>query len=206
MSKTEFDIYRPEYEKRLKEIIADTWHFDRLTGRRGALALAGLFLCISLSGCGMCTVALCGGRPAGLIAGRRKDAAGSIYFRLKSLWYRLVLLADGSAGAAKAMSRVGQLDKELAAGLPADSVELTLFVTDSRYRGQGVGSRLFDRFVRYADSLSGAFHLFTDTTCDYGFYLKRGMKNRAQTHRVMQINGRTADCEYFLFTGGKNRI
>ena len=55
--------------------------------------------------------------------------------------------------------------------------EICLFAVSEECRGAGVGKRLYSAAVDYVKSEDArSYYLFTDTTCTYQFYEKRGMK------------------------------
>ena len=43
------------------------------------------------------------------------------------------------------------------------------------------------------------FYLFTDTSCNYGFYEHQGMIRRMEKAQVFDINGRTAKMNFFIY-------
>lgn len=55
--------------------------------------------------------------------------------------------------------------------------EVVLFIVDPEAQGLGVGGHLFDALMAYL-RVNGAkrYFLFTDTSCNYGFYEHRGLK------------------------------
>lgn len=59
--------------------------------------------------------------------------------------------------------------------------ELAFFVVDGNQRGSGVGKQLYQQFLDYMTSENlKTFFLFTDTTCNYGFYEHQGLKRLAE--------------------------
>ena len=56
------------------------------------------------------------------------------------------------------------------------AAEVTLFLVGPCMRGRGVGGRLFSRMMRSLRSCGVRdYFLYTDTTCDVGFYDRRGL-------------------------------
>jgi GNAT superfamily N-acetyltransferase len=79
--------------------------------------------------------------------------------------------------------------------------EVVLFVLDPEARGHGLGRRMFD-------SLLGAFRrsgvtdyfLFTDTTCDIGFYAHRGL-SRVCAHDLNVPTHGGSHASFYLYEG-----
>ena len=90
------------------------------------------------------------------------------------------MFAKGGIKAAGEILGILGIDKRLraqAASAGHDyAAEVVLFVLDPAARGHGLGRRMFE-------TMMSAFHaagirqyfLFTDTTCDVGFYVHRGL-------------------------------
>lgn len=65
--------------------------------------------------------------------------------------------------------------------------EVALFIVDRDFRGHGVGRMLFDSAIDYFAGIGVEdFFLFTDTTCDFGFYEHRGLTRRCE--RVASVS------------------
>ena len=43
------------------------------------------------------------------------------------------------------------------------------------------------------------FYLFTDTSCNYGFYEHQGMRRRCEKEHIFNINGQTAKMSFFIY-------
>ena len=77
--------------------------------------------------------------------------------------------------------------------------ELRLFMMDENARGKGVGKRL----LSYAeesmrDSGAQQYYLYTDSTCDFGFYDYRGMTRMTEKFNVPGPSGELLD--KFIYT------
>ncbi|MFC0266238.1 GNAT family N-acetyltransferase [Alloscardovia macacae] len=72
--------------------------------------------------------------------------------------------------------------------------ELRLFMMDAKARGKGVGKRLLAAAEgSMRESGASQYYLYTDSTCDYGFYDYRGMERVAEQHRVPGPGGSIVD-------------
>lgn len=205
MENIKFDRYKSVYEKQLKKLISETWGYNKVGDEKAAMALAGLFLSGSLAGSDFCAVAVMGEKPVGIIAGRTTDRP-NLYFALKHLWYKRFLYLSGNRQMYGVMRRVAQLDDELAGTAVKNGAELSVFAVEEQCRGMGVGSALFEKFLDYAQEKSPDFYLFTDTSCNYPFYLKRGMEMVARKREPISIRGVLLDIEYYLFVGNAVKI
>ena len=67
-------------------------------------------------------------------------------------------------------------------------------------RGEGVGEGLYEEGMRYL-SYSGVanFYLFTDTSCNYGFYEHQGLKRRVQRQKEVVVNGMKQGMNFFIY-------
>lgn len=43
------------------------------------------------------------------------------------------------------------------------------------------------------------FYLFTDTSCNYGFYEHQGMVRRCEKEHMFNINGQLAKMNFFIY-------
>lgn len=134
-------------------------------------------------------VAEADGEPVGMILGRvdARDTRGpwnAHYRRYLSLLPQQLLSADGRENVAYLMG-IHAIERRLIrmSGhyLPA---EVVLFVTAPQTRGLGLGARLFDTLLQsFREQGVHDYFLFTDTTCNFGFYEHRGLTRAAEITR-----------------------
>lgn len=43
------------------------------------------------------------------------------------------------------------------------------------------------------------FYLFTDTTCNFGFYEHNGMTRRGEKREKVEVDGQMADMKFFIY-------
>lgn len=78
---------------------------------------------------------------------------------------------------------------------------LTLFAIDERYRNLGVGKELLARFFKYLkDNKVKNIYLYTDTTCNYGFYEHLNFKRLEQQSLTLTKNGHPFNMIVFLYS------
>ena len=101
----------------------------------------------------------------------------------------------------KTFESVNHIDKDLIK--EADCTyegEVAFFAVSSRARGKGIGKELFRSLLDYMKSQNlKNFYLFTDTSCNYGFYEHQGMLRRGQKDTIFHINGEQATMSFFLY-------
>ena len=77
--------------------------------------------------------------------------------------------------------------------------EVTLLLVDANVRGGGVGRRLFNRMMRtFREAGVERFFLFTDTTCNVGFYDHLGLVRCGERPLAWSNGDRTT---FYLYDG-----
>ena len=96
---------------------------------------------------------------------------------------------------------VNEIDEQLLRGCKKTyPAELALFAVRSSCQGKGIGKKLFHSALAYLKQQGlDEFYLFTDTSCNYGFYEHQGMCRRGQREHLFQINGQTVSMNFFLY-------
>lgn len=78
--------------------------------------------------------------------------------------------------------------------------ELALFAVSSSCRGKGIGKILFQSALEHMDKTGlKEFYLFTDTTCNYGFYEHQGMIRRLEKEHTFNIKGQQRVMNFFIY-------
>ena len=177
-----------DYERKdapfLQDIIRKTWQYDRFCSPGTAKRLSRLYLAGCMANQTFMKVAEVGGRPAGVIMGKDCGAwKPSITGLLRQTAAALALLS-GKEGreVARAFSGINQVDKELLKESKKEYPgELSFFALDERYRGLGIGKKLFRVLLDYMEQQKiPRFYLYTDNSCNYGFYEHQGMRRCGQ--------------------------
>ena len=77
---------------------------------------------------------------------------------------------------------------------------LTLFAVKENCRGLGVGTELLSRFSEYLKSKgTKRIYLYTDTTCNYGFYEHKGFERLEEQTLEMTKDGKPFQMDVFLY-------
>lgn len=168
-----------------ENIIRQTWHYDDIckssvTARR----LARLYLRGCLMGATYSCVAEMDGQILGLILARsdHDKMKGKLRAGLSEAGAVIALLS-GREGrkVCKMFGGFSKIDDELlkSTGDNFDG-EVCLFAVTEAARGLGIGKMLFGAMKAYMYSQHVKnIYLFTDTTCTYQFYEKRGLRRLA---------------------------
>lgn len=157
------------------------------------------------------TVAERDGRVLGVVLGSlrsRVTTAQRIRHAITRNCLALPLLAskDGRRGLADQIA-ILQVDEVLKRDAGKSyQAEITLFVVSPEARGMGVGRKLFNHMLGvFRNAGMNEYFLFTDTTCDYGFYDYRGLTRKAErtVRRDSFTQGGLEDgaLSFFLYEG-----
>lgn len=198
-----FREYQREDSKPLEAIIRKTWKYDEFSSPEIASRLAGVFLSSCLTNYTFSRVAVAGGKPAGIILGKNKALHKCpLRNRLRQIQAVLSLyMSKEGRTVSKIFGNVSGIDKELlkeaGRSYPA---ELALFVVDSSCRGTGTGKKLFQSFLEYMKEQNlEEFYLFTDTSCNYGFYEHQGMTCRCRKEATFHVKGQAVKMNFFIY-------
>lgn len=196
-----------EFEERDTEIIADiirdTWHYNDLCSLKTAGKLAKVYLNSCLVNQTYTQVALAGDIPIGIIMGKNiRTHKCPKKYRINQVISILRLLLSGEGQkVVKIFSGVSDIDKQLLEKADRSyQGELAFFAVSASARGKGVGKELFNLLT---DSMKEQgidnFYLFTDTSCNFGFYEHQGMNRRCKMKRSFEVNGQNINMEFYLY-------
>ncbi len=194
----------------LKNIIAETWHYNELCPPKTADRLAGVYLNSCLANQTYTRTALIDGIPVGIIMGKNKNVHKCpLKYRIRQMTsiIRLFFNKEGRQ-ISKIFGCVTEIDKELLAENRRDYVgEVAFFAVDSRYRGQGIGKKLFQELLKYMkDENIKTFYLFTDTSCNYQFYEHQGMVRCCERNHIFNIKGRKSNMSFYLYEYDRDKL
>ncbi len=188
----EFRAFRKEDTPALEGISRKSWNSDKFAGPKTAHKLASVFLSSCLANQTFSQVAVENGKPMGIILGKNIAVHKCpISYRWKQICSLISLyLTKEGRNASEIFGSVNGIDKELLATCRPYPAELALFVIspDCRgkgpdCRGKGVGKQLYQQFLQYLKKEHlDSFYLYTDTSCNYGFYEHQGMVRRCENN------------------------
>lgn len=186
----------------LENIIRKTWQYDRFCTPKTAERMARLYLASCLSRQTFARVAVSDGKTVGVIMGKdyRKHSL-NLRYRLRQ-WAATLALYAGREGrrTTRAFSCVDELDRQMLQATGKEyQGEVAFFAVDETCRGLGIGKRLFDELQSYMQGQGiECFFLFTDSSCNFGFYEHQGLKRR-QTRKYEVPLGIRNKMEFYLY-------
>lgn len=191
-NKVIFRQYKKQDDKYLKDIIRQTWQYDKFCTPKIANKLSKLYLYSCLSNQTYTQVALINDIPIGIIMGKDiKKYKSKFYYKIKQLFYTIsILLSSEGKKVLSIFSNVEYIDKELLNECNNNyEGELSFFAINSKYRGLGIGKTLFNNLLNYMKNQNiNNFYLFTDTSCNYKFYEIQGMNRKSSKSITLMQN------------------
>lgn len=173
-------ICRKDY-KAIENIIRKTWKYDSLCSNpKDAGHMASLYLRSCLRRANYSLVAAEGERVLGVILADCHAAAHpkSFYKALSQGWAVLSLFTTKTGRKLGSFFEVfDRTDQELLKETCCNfDAEICLFAMEEEARGRGAGKRLFKEALNHMKrQRAKKFYLFTDSSCTWQFYEKRGM-------------------------------
>lgn len=184
----------------LEDIVRKTWNYDQLCERpQTARTLASLYLKACLIQKTLALTALVDGRPAGVIMGQGKEKPRRRYlWMLKAV--SLALTRDGRR-VCRFYKNIDQTDKQLLSQSSGQADgELVFFVLDENARGLGVGGKLWQAMQEYfLQQGCRRIYVFTDNSCNYGFYEHQGFIRTGFQLQSIPIPGETRTLEMYIY-------
>lgn len=187
----------------ITDIIREAWNYDQFSSSKTAKKLSRLFLYSCLANQSYTQVAVENDIPIGIIMGKSMTShVHPLIHRMKQFFSLASLyLSKEGRKVMKTFESVNHIDKELIAqnGYQYPG-EVVFFAVSSSARGKGIGKRLFQFLLEYMKSEKiPRFFLFTDTSCNYGFYEHQGIIRRCEQDTTFYIKEQTATMSFFLY-------
>lgn len=172
-------IKKSDY-KELERIVKETWQYETFCSPKVAKKMARLYLASCLTNQSFTCVAEKDGTAVGIIMGHNKNFKKAPFkYTLRTIFsYLSIIITNEGRKTTKIYKGISDIDKELLESCGKDfKGELAFFVLDAKVRGEGIGAKLFSQLVSYMKSQEiDNFYLYTDTSCNYGFYEHKGMR------------------------------
>ena len=195
--------YRKEDEASLTGIIREAWHYDELCTPKTAAKLANVFLYSCLANQTYTQVAEVDGRAAGVIMAKdiRSHRCPFTCRIRQALSVLSLFLSREGRQTARIFGNVSSIDKALSERSRKDyEGEVAFFAVASEYRGRHIGTLLFEQMLSYMKTKDiRRFYLYTDTSCNYGFYESHGMKRAAEEKETFTVKGKRTEMTFFLY-------
>ena len=174
-------LRKRDYEA-LADIVVSTWGFDEFVSSKSEkrhLGLSYIYDCLIYND--YSCIAEVDGNTAGIIIGAdygRKCI--NMKFLIMKIYHSVMLrISSGFKTSEKnILNAYGKVMQEMDKSCPQKgNAEIRLFIVDSRYRGMGLGSRIFRHLNSwFSKNHIASYYVHTDNVCNYRFYEKHGMK------------------------------
>ena len=187
----------------LEEIIRKTWNYDRFASEKTAKRLAKVFLASCLTNQTFIRVAALGERSVGVIMAKdSKSHRCPLGYRLRQIWqiFRLMITKEGRQ-VSSIFRSVNDIDQILLQERKkAYQGELAFFAIGEECRGKGIGAKLFAEVREYMRQQGVEnYYLYTDTSCNFGFYEHMGMQRCGEKKKTFEILGQQAEMQFYLY-------
>lgn len=198
-----FREFKKEDSKIIEEIIIEAWHYNDLCSSKIARKMAKVFLSSCLTNQTYTQVALLNNQPIGIIMAKNSRIHRCPFkYRIKQIRDIISLyLSTEGRQTSKIFSSVNSIDEELLNECTKKyEGEVAFFAISSKARGKGIGKRMFSNMLEYMKSQNiKDFYLYTDTSCNYGFYEHQGMIKRKEKSKTFFIQGKEAKMTFFIY-------
>lgn len=187
----------------LEDVIRKTWHYDEFATPKTARKLAKVYLASCLTNQTYTRVAEVNGVPAGLILGKNIEKHHCpLKYRLRQIFALCgLMISKEGRGILNFYKSVNDIDSQLLKQCNKDyKGEISLFALSPEYRGLGIGKKLFQCLLAYMKSQSiSDFYLYTDTSCNFGFYEHQGMIRQQQYKHLLNVKEKKVEVEFYLY-------
>ena len=187
----------------LEDVIRKTWDYDKFATPKTARKLAKVYLATCLTNQTYTRVAEVNGVPVGLILGKNIEKHHCpLKYRLRQIFAVCgLLISKEGRGILNFYKGVDGIDSQLLKQCNKDyKGEIALFALSPEYRGLGIGKMLFHCLLAYMKSQSiSEFYLYTDTSCNFGFYEHQGMVRQQQYKHLIDLKGQKGELEFYLY-------
>lgn len=197
------DLEKEDYP-RLERIIGEIWGVSRrCKDKKVAGLLEKAYWASLLTQENFARVALINGKPVGVVLARREGKGKrnfAMNFRRLFYMFRLAVNAEGRSNL-KIFRELNQQNRRMfkEQGEKFDGELIYLNIMRNK-KGKGLGNQLWEDTKNYIKNSGGKnFFFFTDTTCDYKFYEKKGCRRIAASEKILDIGGQRKHLEMYLY-------
>lgn len=206
MNNVTFREYRKSDAPCLENVVRKTWKYDMYFTERTSRLTAGAYLASCLSEQTFNRVALINDKPVGIIMAKSPSKQKLLFAHFWNALKNIALLAINKDGrkSLNMYKHINSVDsKLLKEGLKKYDGELVFFVLDEDCRGRGIGKSLFHFAIDYFrnENLKN-FYLYTDTTCNYGFYEHNGLTRKGEKNfKIPEKYNKSGTMSFYLYEG-----
>jgi ribosomal protein S18 acetylase RimI-like enzyme len=198
------DFERQDYEK-CESLVNEAWGFDDIFPDTKLASFAKLsYTKGSLVYSNYRKVAVSGGRVIGFIFGfnnERSKPIGRIMFSFIAIWKYLTTKSSGNPGKSELVNALSGHEINRKKVLTKGNSEIVLFVISSKFRGSGLGTKLWEGFKLHCEQ-SGVKKICVETNKlgASGFYEKIGFTHlgdfNSPLHDLATKGGQACIYEY----------
>lgn len=208
-SRIYFREYKKEDDPYLEDIIRKTWQYDMFCSKEVAKRMARLYLASCLSNQTFTMVALLEDKPAGIIMAKSiKDYKKSLKYLLPQLTSGIKMFMSSEGRKVAGMFEgISDLDKNLLEERNKNfDGEVAFFAVNEKCRGTGIGKSLFKMAMDYFKIAKvDSFYLYTDSSCNYGFYEHQGLERCGE--KVFEVPiGIKNEMRFYLYEGNSRKF
>jgi hypothetical protein len=195
--------YRKDDQSAIADIIRKTWKYDEFCSHKTARKLANVFLAACLANQTFTRVAFLQGEPVGIIMCKNNSEHHCKFSYRLGLMRELFLLKISKEGRqeSKFFESINNIDDDLLSETKKKyGGEVAFFAVEQRFRGFGIGKTLFMEAKNYfINQKINDFFLFTDTSCNYGFYEHNGLVRNGEKKLVFNERNIRKEITFFLY-------
>lgn len=178
MTDIQFNPYTSKDATALYTLCESAWSFrDYTTNEATRKSLVKVDAYGALMGTDYQELAWVDNQPAGVLIGQSKTVLSGIKnLKYRALFwgvlFKLYFIHKDAKDALKNFRKVDKAYQKLYKSLKKQyNAEVILFIVHPSMQGKGVGKTLMNRYVKHCKNRGyKRFYLFTDTSCNYGFY------------------------------------
>lgn len=174
---------KEDYEGSLN-LVLEAWRYYEWVPQKAVRPMGSYYFAEMLAASDRIWIAEENGMPIGIAAVKNKRKhTNRLNFKLRQIWafFEIMFCGQGKSEFYQFME-TEKLDEELLreAGRDFDA-ELVLLIVSGEHKGFGIGGHLYQNFLSYLEKEGlKSFYLFTDSSCDYGFYEQKKLTRIGQ--------------------------
>lgn len=200
--------YCEEDYQAIAKLIAQTWEFDTFCTPQVAKLLSYVYLDECLVEQNFAQVAICNNQIAGIIMGNSfcdHCALKQDQLRLAHNQEALNSTVEGRE-VSSFFEQIYKVDDTLLTNTGHQyQGKVELFIVNSAFQGLGLGKKLFASCLEFFKRKKvNDFYIFTDSSCNFGFYDHMGMKCQGHEKLFYQENGEQQCLDMFIYDNSPN--
>lgn len=195
--------FQPQDTDVLVDIIRIIWGYDKFRSHETACKFTRAYLDLCLANQTYTQAAFVDDVPIGIIMGRnisQHKCPVHLSIRQKQSIQDLCATKEGR-DAAVFYKTISEIDNILLKQYEKTyQGEVAFFVINAKYRGLGIGGKLFDAVLSYMRQKEiHDFYLFTDTRCNFRFYEYKGLKRQQIIKHQFTVHEKFSEFDFFLY-------